>query len=616
MGVSDDGRSRPRERTGSASRRQPPLGRRGHGIGRCPWSAAIETVLEYPPTDGAEFWTAWGDPRLSALSAENGAEAWSDPLTPVPFADEIIYYGAPPYLYEEPRIGFIPFQGNLFGIPLVTISEEKSDLGLSLVLSPEDDILDLNLRVRPSGEMAFSRERHRIAAATPVRFRMDLVAHESGWRGGLRWLAAHHAGFFDPNLPLAHEVAGTGAYSSLEKEFDLEKMRRMAFGVNWKASFDFPYMGMFIPPVGSETNLLDPVRRRDDHPPAPCGITGGMRRPGVPRPELLQRHRIRAGITDPPPPGEVRERRGSLEERRRFPLWTAGRGDPPRAGGRTPGQTPSLPAVKKGRPVFHLGDGIIMDPASRSTRSSSSTSREKHIRLIPEAAGICIDRLDWLRMYNEDRDDGLSWVGGRPARSLLVSWRTSSKNSAADAQRGESHLRQQPRQEDRPLAADGRVFRRVHLRRGAAQPDGLDGSAAAGPGVDRRGEEPPARPGRLLPALPTSWRFPDGPLPRERPFAPAGRVGGPAIPRLRSPCSDLSKEEMGARAALRRGLWCDGQGQPFRGAGGWLVPVTSPKEEDQRHPPQRAGLRGARSGSLLSGTEETERVTLEDAAGR
>ena len=54
---------------------------------------------------------------------------------------------------------------------------------------------------------------------------------------------------------------------------------------------------------------------------------------------------------------------------------------------------------------------------------------EKHIRLIPDAAGICIDRLDWLRMYNEDRDDGLSWVSGRPALrstpypSLLLSCR-------------------------------------------------------------------------------------------------------------------------------------------------------------------------------------------------
>ena len=28
---------------------------------------------------------------------------------------------------------------------------------------------------------------------------------------------------------------------------------RMAFRVNWKASFDFPYMGMFVPPVASDT---------------------------------------------------------------------------------------------------------------------------------------------------------------------------------------------------------------------------------------------------------------------------------------------------------------------------------------------------------------------------
>ena len=27
-----------------------------------PGDAAVETVLEYPLTDGAEFWTAWGGP--------------------------------------------------------------------------------------------------------------------------------------------------------------------------------------------------------------------------------------------------------------------------------------------------------------------------------------------------------------------------------------------------------------------------------------------------------------------------------------------------------------------------------------------------------------------------
>ena len=63
----------------------------------------------------------------------------------------------------------------------------------------------------------------------------------------------NYPGYFDPNIPQAHEIAGTGAYSSLEKPFDVQKMRKMAFGVNWKASFDFPYMGMFIPPVANDT---------------------------------------------------------------------------------------------------------------------------------------------------------------------------------------------------------------------------------------------------------------------------------------------------------------------------------------------------------------------------
>ena len=54
---------------------------------------------------------------------------WSDPLLPIPFVNDTIWYGAPPYAYENPRIGFIPFQGNLLGIPLVTVSEERGDEG-------------------------------------------------------------------------------------------------------------------------------------------------------------------------------------------------------------------------------------------------------------------------------------------------------------------------------------------------------------------------------------------------------------------------------------------------------------------------------------------------------
>ena len=46
----------------------------------------------------------------------------------------------------------------------------------------------------------------------------------------------------------------------------------------------------------------------------------------------------------------------------------------------------------------------------------------RNIELLPDTDGICIDRLDWLRYYNPAGDDGVSWVNGRPARSLYRSW--------------------------------------------------------------------------------------------------------------------------------------------------------------------------------------------------
>ncbi len=57
--------------------------------------------------------------------------------------------------------------------------------------------------------------------------------------------------YFNPANPSADAMAGTGGYSDSDVDFDIAKMKKMAFSVNWRASFDFPYMGMFIPPVKS-----------------------------------------------------------------------------------------------------------------------------------------------------------------------------------------------------------------------------------------------------------------------------------------------------------------------------------------------------------------------------
>ena len=43
--------------------------------------------------------------------------------------------------------------------------------------------------------------------------------------------------------------------------------------------------------------------------------------------------------------------------------------------------------------------------------------------MVPDSAGFCIDRMDYLCNYNTNADDGVTWQNGRKARALVESWR-------------------------------------------------------------------------------------------------------------------------------------------------------------------------------------------------
>ena len=51
---------------------------------------------------------------------------------------------------------------------------------------------------------------------------------------------------------LEHGYRVRGTVRSLSDPTKTEHLRRMAFRVNWKASYDFPYMGMFLPPAAPD----------------------------------------------------------------------------------------------------------------------------------------------------------------------------------------------------------------------------------------------------------------------------------------------------------------------------------------------------------------------------
>jgi hypothetical protein len=207
-----------------------------------PWSERIDVAFAIPVNENSRFWTAWSAPP-------NAEGNWTDPLEPAPFADCTYYYGAPAFTESEPLTGFCPTRNDLFCIPVVMIADFANDTAFVLAISPENLLLDLEMTVSRSGEVRLSFINYRFQPDKPVRLVFDVFSSSADCRGALGWMAERYPDFFTPPNPRAHSLAGCGAYSTWEGELDAAKFLAMAFRVNWKASYDFPYMGMFMPPT-------------------------------------------------------------------------------------------------------------------------------------------------------------------------------------------------------------------------------------------------------------------------------------------------------------------------------------------------------------------------------
>lgn len=397
---------------------------RGSGA---PWTTAIKTNINYAATKSSRFWTAWSDTRRKEVIASNKEfyecnlsfeENWSDPLQPQAFRDDTLYYGASYFKYNNTLVGYIPFQRNLFCIPIVSILEEKKDAGMSIVLNPDDDILDMTMQVHSDGNISFNRIFNRISNKNVLRFSFDIITHEADWRGGLRYMTNKYPEYFYPANPKADTMAGTAAYSAgQDVDFDIAKMKKMAFKVNWMASFDFPYMGMFIPPVDEKTKWIR--------------FGGGTT--SIARMQQYAKKMKDMGF-------HVLNYFNVTEfgTKMKYPL--------------TSNNIPNDSVVWKDANAFfyyHLKDAILpvpdraispngrnykgvwfswegaiaTDPGEPVYKEFLLDQAKKHIQYFPASDGVCIDRMDWLRMYNEDRDDGISWYYDRPARSLISSWK-------------------------------------------------------------------------------------------------------------------------------------------------------------------------------------------------
>jgi hypothetical protein len=356
-----------------------------------PWTTDITTELKYPATAATRFWTAWSDP-------EHMVGEWRDPLVLRPLANLAWTFGGP------------VLNGDYSALPLATLAEPAGDYGFSLVFSPDDPILaGARLATTSSGGIRYSRTHYRLGGGQPVRFTQNLVAHEADWRGGLRWITGRYPQFFEPPNPQADAMAGCGAYSGAEDPVDVAKLKKMGFRINWKLSDDFPYMGMFLPPVTNADEKWE--RSCDENAPAD-------------KPRWTTCHRLNDYARYMKTNGFY-----VLDY---FNVTEFGKhmgGEPVRQPGDPQLWKDPCAFLKYALPEAVLIPGnatcyeaSVVDAGDPSFQQFLLEQADRHLRWLPDSSGICIDRLDWLDRVNNRADDGLSWVNGQPARSLCVSW--------------------------------------------------------------------------------------------------------------------------------------------------------------------------------------------------
>ncbi len=401
------------------------------------WSTGIQTDLQFTDTSKNKFWTTWGDHNQThpCETCPQKKEGWFNPLQAMPFRDIHLIYG-----------GHFTLGGG-YSVPVVSVLNDDANSGISLVMSPEDLLLDLHLETTKNGAIKQTRYNHRINSVNTIVFTMDIISHTADWRGPMGWMVNKYPKYFNPVCSKADEISGCGAYSANEEPVDVALFKSMGGIVNWKASFDFPYMGMFIPPVDSDTTQWPKFKVETwgqylkDSPKTYSSISKMsaydtyFRSKGFYSLNYFNVTEFGGGsdyadsmlYTSPNiqlAPDEIEWLNPNYFLYKNFPDAILFASHDNIGWNNINSEQLMFPRfLKHEKPFYTWGNALITDCGDAAYQKYLLEQAEKHVQKFPDASGICIDRLDWLNEYNWKHDDFVSWVGDQPVRSLLVSWR-------------------------------------------------------------------------------------------------------------------------------------------------------------------------------------------------
>ncbi|MDR0704037.1 MAG: NPCBM/NEW2 domain-containing protein [Planctomycetaceae bacterium] len=400
------------------------------------WTTAIRRVIDYAPSqnNNTKIWTAWSNPYCGKDQQHNKIDhTWVNPFLPQPLFDAKLYYGSRPFNMSNVKPHeAVPYHRDLFCIPMLsylessdqngTTDKDISDFGVTIAQNPSDKLLDLNLLLHQNGRSVWEYHHHRISKETPIIFRMNIVPHESDWRGGMRWMVKSYPEYFNPVNPLSDQIAGTASYSNAASTIcqHAEKLHKMNYRVNWQASFDFPFFGMFIPPVADDVKWKS-FGGREYSIQQYREEAQQMKDAGFYTLNYFNVYEVGTRTKYPRPPKTVQNDNDLWRNSNDFLYEKLG--DAILMLPKKPSEVVGKNEQFDGKPIFSWNGSVILDCGVPSYREFLLEQAKLHIEKIPASSGICIDRLDWLRCYNLNADDNLSWYANRRSQSFLMSWR-------------------------------------------------------------------------------------------------------------------------------------------------------------------------------------------------
>jgi hypothetical protein len=308
--------------------------------------------------------------------------------------------------------------------------------------------MDFSFSCDLGGGLSWTREFYRLGGGTaPVRLHQDLVGHAADWRAALSYSVTAYAPYWEPeNVDSFLMAAGTGSYSSFLGPFNESEFDAMGYAVNWDLGGKFfPYMGMFLPPVGPDTAWECDPEGSQPKLNVTFGLIGtnyrAMWEAGYTDVSYFNVNEYGLNVVLPPnssggdqanvaqPPAAItRPGFASKENLRGMVRRELG----------LPGGSPStcqndwqnasacllsdlLPALVTRAyntdsrrlvhgPWYSWQNAVVIDPGVEEYHAFMIEQMVRHVVHEDAFAGVAVDRSDWQDLYNCALDDGVSFV--------------------------------------------------------------------------------------------------------------------------------------------------------------------------------------------------------------